>query len=53
MAAIGERRGPHDGKLAAGDGTSWLAHEDIDDVMLATSVEPKGFLVLPPMRLPS
>lgn len=27
---------------------SWLDHEDINDVMLATSLEPEGFLVLRP-----
>lgn len=29
---------------------SWLAHEDINDVMLATSLEPAGFLLLAPGR---
>jgi hypothetical protein len=29
---------------------SWLAHADINDVMLATSLEPQGVLVLPPVR---
>jgi len=28
--------------------TTWLAHEDINDVMLATSLAPEGFLVLRP-----
>jgi hypothetical protein len=27
---------------------SWVGHEDINDVMLATSLAPEGFLVLPP-----
>jgi len=26
---------------------TWLDHEDINDVMLATSLVPEGFLVLP------
>jgi hypothetical protein len=29
---------------------SWVAHEDINDVMLATSLRPDGFLVLAPSR---
>jgi hypothetical protein len=29
---------------------SWLDHEDINDVMLATSLVPEGFLVLPPIH---
>ena len=29
---------------------SWLDHEDINDVMLATSLVPEGFLVLAPVR---
>jgi hypothetical protein len=28
---------------------SWLEHEDINDVMLATSLAPEGFLVLRPV----
>jgi hypothetical protein len=30
---------------------SWLEHENINDVMLATSLQPEGFLVIPPARL--
>jgi hypothetical protein len=29
---------------------SWLEHENINDVMLATSLRPEGFLTLPPAR---
>ena len=29
---------------------TWLAHEDINDVMLATSLVPEGFLALPPVH---
>lgn len=29
---------------------TWLAHVNINDVMLATSLEPTGFLVIPPPR---
>jgi hypothetical protein len=29
----------------------WLAHSEINDVMLATSLVPEGFLVLQPMHL--
>jgi hypothetical protein len=29
---------------------TWLDHEDINDVMLATSLVPEGFLVLPPVH---
>ncbi|HSO35006.1 MAG TPA: hypothetical protein VLT33_20910 [Labilithrix sp.] len=32
---------------------SWLAHEDINDVMLATTLAPDGFLVLSPAGLPA
>jgi hypothetical protein len=28
---------------------TWLDHEDINDVMLATSLVPEGFLLLPPL----
>ena len=31
-------------------GRSWLDHEDINDVMLATTLLPEGFLVLPPVH---
>ena len=31
---------------------SWLEHANINDVMLATSLEPTGFLVLPPAVSP-
>ena len=31
-------------------GPSWLDHEDINDVMLATTLLPEGFLVLPPVH---
>ena len=29
---------------------TWLDHEDINDVMLATSLVPEGFLALPPVH---
>ena len=29
---------------------TWLDHEDINDVMLATSLVPEGFLMLPPVH---
>jgi hypothetical protein len=29
--------------------TAWLAHEDINAVMLATSLAPEGFLIRPPI----
>jgi hypothetical protein len=29
---------------------TWVEHENINDVMLATSLEPEGFLVLRPVR---
>ena len=29
---------------------SWLEHANINDVMLATSLHPEGFLVVPPAR---
>jgi len=29
---------------------TWLDHEDINDAMLATSLVPEGFLVLPPVH---
>jgi hypothetical protein len=29
---------------------SWLEHANINDVMLATSLQPEGFLVIPPAR---
>lgn len=31
----------------------WLAHADINDVMLATSLQPDGFLVLAPIAAPA
>jgi hypothetical protein len=31
-------------------GHTWLDHEDINDVMLATNLTPEGFLVLPSIR---
>jgi hypothetical protein len=31
-------------------GRSWLDHEDINEVMLSTSLVPEGFLVLPSVR---
>jgi hypothetical protein len=31
-------------------GDTWLDHENINDVMLATSLEPEGFLLLGPAR---
>lgn len=32
---------------------SWLEHTNINDVMLATSLQPEGFLVIPPARAES
>ena len=29
---------------------SWLEHENINDVMLATSLQPEGFVTIPPAR---
>jgi hypothetical protein len=33
------------------DVASWTNHQNINEVMLATSLEPSGFLVIPPVRL--
>ena len=32
---------------------TWVEHRDINEVMLATSLKPEGFLILLPPRQPS